>query len=135
MPPYAEALAGAEVQGQATADTMGEIGTSAEDATVSVSDLADAVRGFGNSAISAEAAEAAFQAAVDDAAASVREHGQTVDESRTKIDLSTEAGRANSAALRELASYTRDSAAAMIENGEGGCRRGGEGKTGSSGVR
>ena len=117
MPPYAEALAGAEVQGQATADTMGEIGTSAKDATVSVSDLADAVRGFGNSAISAEAAEAAFQAAVDDAAASVREHGQTVDESRTKIDLSTEAGRANSAALRELASYTRDSAAAMIENG------------------
>jgi len=117
FPQYAEAMAGAEVQGQATADTMGEIGTSAQDATVSVSDLADAVRGFGNSAISAEAAEAAFQAAVDDAAASVREHGQTVDESRTKIDLSTEAGRANSGALRELASSTRDSAAAMIENG------------------
>jgi uncharacterized protein YukE len=110
MPPYAEALAAADVQGQTTAGTLNQIADEARGAQVDISALSKAIKGFGSAALSAEAAESAFQDAIDKAAASITSHGAT-------LDLDTEAGRANSAALRDLASDTLANSAATLELG------------------
>ncbi len=110
MPPYAEALAAADVQGQTTAGTLNQIADEARGAQVDISALSEAIKGFGGAALNAEAAESAFQAAIDDAAASIEKNGQT-------LDLNTEAGRANSAALRSLAQDALANSAATLEMG------------------
>lgn len=65
----------------------------------------------------ADAAEAAFRQSVDDATAAVKENGKTVDKTRTSLDLHTEAGRANQRALQDLATDTKNNAAATLELG------------------
>lgn len=108
FPQYAEALAAAEVQSTSTKGKIDEIGAAAQGAQVDINELSKAIKGFGSAALSAEAAESAFQDAIDKAAASITSHGAT-------LDLDTEAGRANSAALRDLASDTLANSAATLE--------------------
>jgi TP901 family phage tail tape measure protein len=110
MPPYAEALAAADVQGQTTAGTLNQIADEARGAQVDISALSEAIKGFGGAALNAEAAESAFQASIDDAAASIEKNGAT-------LDLNTEAGRSNSAALRSLAQDALANSAATLEMG------------------
>lgn len=110
FPQYAEALAAADVQGQTTAGTLNKIADEARGAQVDISALSEAIKGFGGAALDAEAAESAFQAAIDDAAASIEKNGAT-------LDLNTEAGRSNSAALRSLAQDALANSAATLEMG------------------
>lgn len=110
MPPYAEALAAADVQGQTTAGTLNQIADEARGAQVDISALSEAIKGFGGAALNAEAAESAFQAAIDDASSAVAKNGAT-------LDLNTEAGRNNSAALRTLAQDALANSAATLELG------------------
>lgn len=117
MPQYAEALAAADVQTTKTKAELELLGGTAEAAQKSISDLATEIRGFGDAALSADAAEAAFQASIDEATASIATHGWTVNEARTALDLSTEAGRSNSAALREIATTGREASASVLELG------------------
>lgn len=74
----------------------------------SVDDLASAIRGFGDTSLSARDAERQFQAAIDEVSASVAANG-------TSLDINTEQGRANQAALDQIASSALEASAAKLE--------------------
>jgi hypothetical protein len=70
--------------------------------------LADKIRGFGSATLSTRDAEREFQASIDDATAALAENGAT-------LDINTEQGRANQAAIDEIAQSALDFAAATYE--------------------
>lgn len=77
-------------------------------ATGEISGLADAIRGFSSKTLSARDASRNFEAAIDDATASVKENGNT-------LNINTAAGRANQAAIDNIAKAALNSAAAIYE--------------------
>lgn len=77
-------------------------------ATFDVNSLKDAIESFGAAQLDVNAATRGFEAAIDNLTDSVAENGQT-------LDLSTEAGRANSAALDDIAKNSLNLAAALLE--------------------
>lgn len=122
LPAYAEALAASSNQARAAAAGTDEYSAaleltagSAEKAQAKLSELVDTIKGLDDQMSGARATQASYQAAIDDATASFREHGKTVNRSRTEISLTTEAGRANDAALRDLAATALDLAANTYE--------------------
>lgn len=90
------------------ADELKGISAAASDAGNQIQDLSDLIRGFADATLSTRDAQRQFQAAIDDAAASVKENGKT-------LDIGTEAGRKNQAALDAIAKTAKEAAAAVYE--------------------
>ncbi|MFF2274215.1 phage tail tape measure protein [Agromyces sp. NPDC058136] len=100
------------------------MGDEASVAETKISDLADQIRGFGNTQLDANSAAREFESAVDDAAAAVdrqraafEEANGTLEGFAPSLDITTEAGRENAAALDAIAQSANNSAAAILENG------------------
>ena len=114
LPGYSEALAQAADQSQAAgeatggaADGMDDLGASAGVAAEDIGDLADAIDELGGTLLSEQSGAIAYEAALDDMAASIKENGRT-------LDITTEAGRANKSALIDLAEATQEWASATL---------------------
>ena len=73
-----------------------------------VDNLAGAIRGFGDASLSSRDAERQFQAALDDLTNSVANNG-------TSLDVNTEQGRANEAAIDAIAQAAIEASAAKLE--------------------
>jgi TP901 family phage tail tape measure protein len=84
---------------------LNEVAAEAKD---SISELADVIRGFGSETLSVNDATRTFEASVDSLSQSVIDNGTT-------LDVTTEKGRNNQAALDDLAKSTYDLAAATVE--------------------
>lgn len=91
-----------------TEDALQDVSAAASDASGEISDLAEQIRGFGSAQLDVNSAQRAFEQAVDDMTDAVAENGRT-------LDLNTQAGRDNQAALDEIASSTNELAAAVFE--------------------
>lgn len=78
---------------------LSDLSGQADDTTGSVSDLTDAINDFGKGALDTDSATRAFKQAVDDMTTSVANNGAT-------LDLNTQAGRDNDAALSNVAQTT-----------------------------
>lgn len=89
------------------AERLKAVSGAAEDASGKISELEQLIRGFGSATLDANEAERSFQQAVDDAAAALAANGAT-------LDLNTQQGRDNSAALDAMASAANNSAAATF---------------------
>jgi len=92
----------------AVAKKMTELAGAAENSTVDVDKLKEAIVGFGSVQLDVNSSTRAFEAAIDDLSKSVEDNGAT-------LDVGTEKGRANQAALDEIASSTLNLAAATYE--------------------
>lgn len=104
----AQHLASLSAQGY-TLDTQ-NLGAAATDATGEISDLSDAINGFGKAQFDADDAARAFQAAIDDATAALKENGRT-------LDITTPKGRANSAALEDIAKTAIQASSTTLDLG------------------
>lgn len=91
-----------------TSDALAGIQGNAVGARDSVNELADAIRGFADATLSTREAERQFQAAIDDATQSLEDNGAT-------LDINTDAGRKNQAALDAIAKSAKEAAAAKYE--------------------
>jgi TP901 family phage tail tape measure protein len=98
----------AEAATKDNSQALDEMQGSATNANTAIKDLADTIRGFGSAALSTRDAERDFQAAIDDAQASLKEHGKT-------LDINTEAGRGNQQTLDQIAKSALAAAAARYE--------------------
>ena len=92
------------------ATALEELQGAAADSGTEVGELAEIIRGFGSATLSARDAERQFQAAIDDLTASVTDNGSS-------LDINTAAGRANEAALDDIAKAALEAAAATDERG------------------
>ena len=110
FPGYTEAVAAAGNQSKLAGDDMAGMGTDAQTAEDAVSDLSDAIRGLGDALLQQEASQDGYEASLDAVNEALKENGRT-------LDASTEKGRANRAALRDLANSTQEWAAAELEAG------------------
>jgi hypothetical protein len=90
------------------AESLAEISGGAYDASGAVSDLADTIRGFSSTTLDAREANRQFEQAFADLSQSVIENG-------TALGANTAEGRANEAALDEVAKSTIELAAATVE--------------------
>ena len=107
LPGYAEALAGASNAAGELADETYGAAEAAKQAEEDISSVVDAIKEFGSAASASRSAESDFQAAIDDASASIKENGKT-------LDLHTAAGRANDAALRAIADGAKSASAEVF---------------------
>lgn len=73
-----------------------------------IENLSDIIRGFASATLNTRDAERQFQAALDDASAAVEQNGAT-------LDINTDKGRANEAALDDIAQSAKEVAAAKYE--------------------
>jgi len=85
-----------------------DMAAKAEQAQQDIEDLADKIRNFGDTQISTLEATAAFEQAVDDLTESIKENGGT-------LDLNTQKGRDNQAALLDAIEAAKEHAAAVLE--------------------
>jgi TP901 family phage tail tape measure protein len=115
FPGYTEALAAiansapAAAAGQgAMADATDDLQESADDAKKALDDLRSAIEGLGSPLAAQRAAERDFQSAIDDASAAVIENGKT-------LDINSDKGRANQAALDSLRDTTLENVASTFE--------------------
>lgn len=96
---------------------LAELSGVASQADEDISKLADQIRNFGSTQLDVESTESDFQAAIDDATQALKDNGVQIDRNTGSIDLNSDKGRANAAALRQIASDGRDATAAIAENG------------------
>jgi TP901 family phage tail tape measure protein len=75
-------------------------------------DLIETSHRASGAALTLSGSQIAYQQAIDDAAASVKEHGRT-------LDLDTEKGRSNRGALNDLAKSANDQTDALLRSGKG----------------
>lgn len=101
------ATASAAKQSSALADLSGR----ANDTDGSISQLADTINNFGKGALDVSSATRGFEQAVDDAADAVKKNGRT-------LDLTTQKGRDNQAALEDIAKTTHDLGVAQANAGD-----------------
>lgn len=105
-------MAAANREGAAASDgnrsAIALMSAAADTASEDISALADIIRGFADATLSTRDAQRSFQAAVDEAAASLAQNGAT-------LDINTEAGRQNEAALDAIAKSAKEAAAARFE--------------------
>lgn len=99
LPGYSEALAAAARESAGLSTEVDAVAAAAEASAEAITGAVDAIKEFGSAASASRSAESEFQAAIDDASASIKENGET-------LDLRTEKGRANDDALRTLAATT-----------------------------
>jgi hypothetical protein len=93
-----------------TGSSAGDMATDLERARDAAGDLTDKLDKLLGGTISVEDATSDYEQALDDLAGKLTENG-------TSLDLSTEKGRENSAAVRELVGRVRDHIQALINNG------------------
>ncbi len=86
-------------------------------AAISMTKLQKALSGLGSNELDARSAARAFQQAIDDASASVKQNGKTAIDHGNKLDIDTQKGRDNAQALDTVASSAIASAAAYVKNG------------------
>lgn len=84
-----------------------ELGAAAEDAGSEIETLKEQIEGFGAAELSVRDAVRQLESAFDDVTASTEEHGST-------LDVTTEAGRANQAALDAVARSALDVASSTL---------------------
>ena len=80
--------------------------------------LARAILDVSDAAVSADQAEADWQAAIDNATAALDENGRTATKSKQALDLTTEAGRNNQDALIAMRDAALANAEAMLQQGD-----------------
>lgn len=102
---------------QAQKDQLAELSGVASQANEDISKLADQIRDFGSTQLSVEQTESDLQQAIDDASAALKENGKVLTENGDAIDLNSDKGRANAAALRQIAQDGVAATAAIAENG------------------
>lgn len=102
------AFGGATDAAATQTDILAGLAGGAEDAHTQVEGLADAIRNFGSTTLDAREAERQFQEAIDSLTTSVGENGRS-------LDINTEKGRANEAALDDVAQSALEYAAALYE--------------------
>ncbi|MFD3483776.1 hypothetical protein [Streptomyces sp. NPDC058665] len=114
---YKAALAGAAFEEQLAAESMGLFGAQAIDVQAkldtqkqSADGLAQSIHALNNSYLTARGGVRGMEAAIDAASESLKKNGAT-------LDNNTEKGRANNAALDELASATMKAAESSRANG------------------
>ena len=98
--------------------SMGDLASSTGNAATSAKDAYDAFNTLSTLFLGQRDASAALEKAYDDAAAAVQQYGQTANATKTDLDLTTEAGRANNEALEGIATAALKAADAMAQNGE-----------------
>lgn len=86
------------------ASALSEVSGAAEDASGKISDLSDQIRNFGSATLDSREAERQFQQSIADVQAALTSNGVT-------LDITTDKGRANQAALDDMAKAANDSAA------------------------
>lgn len=105
----------------AATDTFSAAQVQAQQATEmaakELDDLISSVENYGDTVNSALDATSAYEAAVDNATAALKENGKTVNKTKTALDLHTKAGRDNDHALRGIATSALKAATANFENG------------------
>jgi hypothetical protein len=106
-----DAAAEAAEKAKKLAEQTKELKDKQEAAREAVIKLNQALVDQAGNAVDADSAESRYQASVDAASASIKENGRS-------LDLNTPKGRANSDALRTLASDAMASAKAHLTNGE-----------------
>jgi hypothetical protein len=109
LPQYAAAQEGAS---EATSDAATEVDTfavTAEEAKAATDDFAEALRGLGSEQLNLNDANRAVEQSLDDFRAKVEANGQT-------LDITTQEGRENQAALDGIASSYLAAAAAAVEH-------------------
>lgn len=104
----ADADAEAEVAALEHASALDVLEGKAADTGESVDDLAAAIRGFGSAALSSRDAARALEESYDTLEQSIKDNGKS-------LDITSEAGRANEAALDGVAKAALESAAATLE--------------------
>lgn len=92
------------------AKSIDGVGESASGASTEVKSLKDQIDGLRGTQMSADEATANLESAIDRATASVKENGKA-------FSVTTEKGRANQAALRDLATAALDGVDAWVQNG------------------
>lgn len=107
LPGYREAAAKAGLQAKETGDDTSGMADQMTEAEEAVDGLADAIKSLGEVLLQQEASQDGYEASLDAVTASIKENGRTLDES-------TEKGRANRKALRDLANSTQEWAAAEL---------------------
>jgi TP901 family phage tail tape measure protein len=114
LPAYRDALSGVTGEQEAAAgstqlqaDALSELSGTAQTAEGDIADLASAISGFGEAQFDVNSTTRDFQAAIDDATASLETNGQT-------LDVGTEAGRANGDALDRIAQSALSMSAAIV---------------------
>jgi hypothetical protein len=108
LPEYSSAQTDA---GSATSEASGEMedfASSTGDAQEAADAFIESLRGLGDTQLSLNEANRAVEASLDDFTAKIEENGQT-------LDITTEAGRANQAALDGIAESYKNAAAATVE--------------------
>lgn len=90
------------------ASGLDNLADSAEDATQAISDTANAIKGFNSAQLDVNSAQRDFEAAIDDVTSSIKDNGQS-------LDVTTEKGRANAAALDSIAQSTLNYAGALYQ--------------------
>jgi TP901 family phage tail tape measure protein len=117
LPQYQEALDGAAVSATGAADATSGLppvaeaaAKTAQDAADSTKAWADALNGLNSPALDARAAARAFEEAVDGVTSSIKDNGKT-------LDIHTEKGRKNQAALDAVAKAAIDQIGALQANG------------------
>ncbi|PSK96703.1 TP901 family phage tail tape measure protein [Haloactinopolyspora alba] len=124
LPQYADALAQSRVQTEANTEAAGQAGTAQNqlsqdfDSTTegiqtqaeALVNLVEKMQEAGLLALSTRDAERNLQAAIDNATTSIEENGTT-------LDVTTEKGRKNQAALDEIASSSLDLVSALADQG------------------
>lgn len=111
----ASELAAASTQKQQ--EQLAELSGVASEADDTISQLADSIRNFGSTQLDVESTESDFQQAIDDATQALKDNGKQLTENGDAIDLNSEKGRANAAALRQIAQDGVAATAAIAENG------------------
>lgn len=109
FPQYAEALAGAENASGGAAGGMDNVASSAEEAEQATEELTDAITGLGDALLGQRGSARDYQQTLSELKSTIAENGAT-------LDISTQAGRDNEAALDALAESTQDYAAAVFES-------------------
>lgn len=112
---YQAALDESAIAATNAAGGMEEIGSTAQAAEVSVSDLADTIRGFGSAAMSADEAESAFQESLDATRKTAKEHAGALKSSGDALDLNSEGARAAASSLRTFATDAKGAVASTLE--------------------
>ena len=117
FPEYTDAMGDAKDEAEATAEVQAELEAATAETTVQVVDqtqalldMVEATSKAAGDALSLDAAQAGLEAAYDDATAALEENGET-------LDITTEAGRANRDALRDIASNAWDVVDSMAATG------------------
>lgn len=117
LPQYQAALDGVQVSAQSAAASTSELPPVAEASAKTAQDAADATKawadeldGINSPALDARAAARAFEEAVDGVTSSIKDNGKT-------LDIHTEKGRKNQAALDAVAKAAIDQIGAMQANG------------------